>query len=209
MYHGLLLWSELGATIVVFLVWATKDCGIFVAILYAHPWLLLLLFVAKLSLTFATPWTLAHQAPLSMGFSRQEYLSGLPSPGDLPDPGIEPESPAWQLGIFLHIQFSSVTQLCPTLCYPMDCSTPGFPVHHQLPKLVQSHVHWVGDAIETSYPLSSPSPPAFNLSQYQGLIQCQFFTSGNQSTGVSASALPMNIQDWFPLGWTGWISMQS
>ena len=124
-----------------------KDCGIFVAILYAYPWLFLLLFVAKLSLTFATLWTLAHQAPLSMGFSRQEYLSGLPSPADLPDPGIEPESPAWQVDNYLHIQFSSVTQLCPTLCDPMDCSTPGFPVHHQLPKLVQSHVHWVGDAI--------------------------------------------------------------
>ena len=58
------------------------------------------------------------------------------------------------------IQFSSVTQSCPTLCDPMDCSTPGFPVHHQLLELAQTHVHWVGDAIQLSHPLSSPSPPA-------------------------------------------------
>ena len=68
-----------------------------------------------------------------------------------------------------NIQFSSVTQLCLTLCDPMDCSTPGFPVHHQLPELTQTHVHRVGDAIQPSHPLSSPSPPNFNLSQHQGL----------------------------------------
>ena len=66
------------------------------------------------------------------------------------------------------IQFSSVTQLCPTLCDPMDCSTPGFPVHYQLPELTQSHVHRVSDAIQPSHLLSSPYPPAFNLSQHQG-----------------------------------------
>ena len=64
-----------------------------------------------------------------------------------------------------------VTQSCPTLCDPMDCSTPGFPIHHQLPELAQTHVHRVGDAIQPSYPLLSPSPPAFNLSQHQGLLQ--------------------------------------
>ena len=69
------------------------------------------------------------------------------------------------------VQFSSVAQLCPTLCDPVDCSMPGFPVHHQLLELAQTHVHWVGDAIQTSHPLSSPSPPAFNLSQHQGLFQ--------------------------------------
>ena len=80
------------------------------------------------------------------------------------------------------VQFSSVAQSCPTLCDPMDCSTPGIPVHHQLPELAQTHVHWVGDAIQPSYPLSSPSPPAFNLSQHQGLFQLsQFFASGGQS----------------------------
>ena len=67
------------------------------------------------------------------------------------------------------IQFSSVAQSCPTLCNPMDCSPPGFPVHYQLPELAQTYVHCVGDAIQPS--LSSPSPPAFNLSLYQGLFQ--------------------------------------
>ena len=62
-------------------------------------------------------------------------------------------------------QFSSIAQSCPTLCDPMDCSMPGLPVHHQLPEFTQIHVHWVGDAIQPSHPLSSPSPPAFNLSQ--------------------------------------------
>ena len=65
-------------------------------------------------------------------------------------------------------QFSSAIQSCPTVCDPMDCSTPGFPVHHQHPELAQTHVHRVGDAIQPSHPLSPPSPPAFNLSQHQG-----------------------------------------
>ena len=69
------------------------------------------------------------------------------------------------------IQFSSVTQSCPTLCNPMDCSMPGLPVHHQLPELIQTHIHWVGDAIQPSHPLSAPSPPTFSLSQHQGLFQ--------------------------------------
>ena len=70
------------------------------------------------------------------------------------------------------LEFSSVTQLCPTLCDPMDCSTPGFPVHHQFPELTQTHVHWVGDANQPPpHPPSSPSPPALNLSQHQGLFQ--------------------------------------
>ena len=68
-------------------------------------------------------------------------------------------------------QFSSVAQSCPTLCDPMDCSTPGFPVHHQLTELVQIHVRQGGDAIQPSHPLLSPSPPAFNLSQHQDLFQ--------------------------------------
>ena len=69
------------------------------------------------------------------------------------------------------IQFSSVAQSCLTLCDPMNCSTPGLPVHHQLPKLTQTHVHWVGDAIQLSHPLSSPFPSPFNLSQHQGLFK--------------------------------------
>ena len=69
------------------------------------------------------------------------------------------------------VQFSSVAQSCPTLCNPMNRSTPGLPVHHQLPEFTQTHVHRVGDAIQPSHPLSSPSPPAPNPSQHQSLFQ--------------------------------------
>ena len=69
------------------------------------------------------------------------------------------------------VQFSSVTQSCPTLCDLVDCSQPGIPVHHQLPELTQTHVHWVSDAIQPSHPLSSPSPPILNLSQHLGLFK--------------------------------------
>ena len=72
---------------------------------------------------------------------------------------------------FSLVQFNSVAQLRPTLCNPMDCSTPGFPIHHQLPELTQTHVHWAGDAIQQSHSLSSPSFPALNLSQHQGLFK--------------------------------------
>ena len=183
---------------------------------------------------FATLWTVAHQAPLSMGVSKQEYWSGLPFPlpGDLPSPGTElasrmspaltgrffttepPGKPSSLLTctfttnsflvslcpeypppikhdlidegriIIRHhlpstlspmpsfsVQFNSVTQSCPTLCDPMNRSTPGLPVHHQLPEFTQTHVHWVGDAIQPSHPLSSSSPPALNLSQDQGLFK--------------------------------------
>ena len=71
----------------------------------------------------------------------------------------------------LSVQFSSVAQSCPTVCSPMDCSMPGFPVHRQLPELTQTHVHWVNGAIQPSHLLSSPFPPAFNLSQHWGLFQ--------------------------------------
>ena len=106
---------------------------------------------------------------------------------------------------------SSVAQSCPILWEPMDCSTPGFPVHHQLPELAQTHVHRVSDAIQPSRSLSSPSTPACNLSQHQGLTMRQFFASGGQSirASTSASVLPMNIQDWFSLGLLALISLQS
>ena len=97
-------------------------------------------------------------------------------------------------------------------CDPMSCSTLGLPVQHQLPEPTQTHVHWVGDAIQPSHPLSSPSSPTFDLFQHQGFfLMSRLFTSGDQSIGTSASAsvLPMNIQDWFPLGLTGWISLQT
>ena len=92
---------------------------------------------------------------------------------------------------------------------PMNCSTPSLPIHHQLPESTQTHVHWVGDAIQPSHPLSSPSPLAFSLSQF--FQMSQLFTLGGQSIGVSASTsvLPMNTQDSSPLGWTGWISLSS
>ena len=109
------------------------------------------------------------------------------------------------------VQFSSVTQPCPTLCDPMDYSMPGLPVHHQLPEFTQTHIHWVGDAIQPPHPVvpfsshlqSFPASGSFPISQ--------FFASGGQSIGVSpsASVLPMNIQDWFPVGLTGWISLLS
>ena len=74
-------------------------------------------------------------------------------------------------GLACSVQFSSVAQLCLTPCNPMNCSTPGLPVHHQLPEFTQTHVHWVGDAIQLSHPLLSPSPHAPNPSQHQGLFQ--------------------------------------
>ena len=107
------------------------------------------------------------------------------------------------------VQFSrSVTS---DSLWPHGLQHPGFPVYHQLLELTQTHVHQIGDVIQPSHPLLSPSPPAFNLPQHQDLFQWQFFTSGGQIIGVSASAsvLPMNIQDWFPLQLTGWISLLS
>ena len=102
-------------------------------------------------------------------------------------------------------QLSSVTQSCPTLCNPIDCSTPGLPVHHQLMELTQTHVHWVDDA--TSH-LILWRPLLLLPSIF---LSIRVLASGGQSIKVSASAsvLPMNIQDWFPLGWTGWISFLS
>ena len=110
----------------------------------------------------------------------------------------------------MSVQFSSVAQSCPTLCNHMDCNTQGFPVEHQFQEFTQTHVHWVGDAIQPSHPVvpfshlqSFPASGSFQTSQ--------LFTSDRPNIGVSASALvlPMNIQDWFPLAWTGWISLKS
>ena len=77
----------------------------------------------------------------------------------------------WSFYFLFKVQFSSVAQLCLILCDPMDCSMPGLPVHHQLPEFTQTHVHWVSDAIQPSHSLSSPFPPALNLSQHQGLFK--------------------------------------
>ena len=109
------------------------------------------------------------------------------------------------------VQFSSVAQSCLTFCDPMNRSTPGLPVHHQLSEFTQTQVHRASDAIQPSHPLSSPSPPAPNPSQHQSFPMSQLFEWGGQSTGVSALAsfLPKNTQGWSPLEWTGWISLQS
>ena len=85
---------------------------------------------------------------------------------------------------FPHSQLSSVAQSCPTLCEPMNRSTPGLPVHHQHPEFTQTHIHQVSDAIQPSHPLSSPSPPAPSPSQHQSFPMSQLFAWGGQSTGV-------------------------
>ena len=195
------------------------------------------------------------------------------------------ESSLWFWKQSKYLVLTSVAKSCPTLCDPEDCSTPGFPVHHQLLKLTQTHIHWVSDTVQPFHPLPSPSPLTFSLyvsldlkwvsldslclliqfscvqlfvthglqharlpcpsptpsacsnscssSQwchqaisssvvpFSSCLQSfpasgsspmsQVFASGGQSIGVSASAsiLPMNTQDWFPLGWAGWISLLS
>ena len=103
----------------------------------------------------------------------------------------------------------SVAQLFPTLCDPMDCTLPSFPVLHHLPEFTQTDDHRVRDAIQPSHPLSSPSPPALNLSQHQDLSNESALRIKCQRIGASASVsvLPMNIQDWFPLGLAGLISL--
>ena len=115
------------------------------------------------------------------------------------------DSKSWKLMItlsiskviqFSSVQFSSVAQSCPTLCDPMDCSTPGFPVHHQLLELAQTHIHWVGDAIQPSHPLSSPSPPAFNLSQHQSLFK--WVSSSHQVAKVLEFQLQHQSFQWTP-----------
>ena len=98
--------------------------------------------------------------------------------------------------IYTSVQSSSVAQSCLNLCNLMDCSTPGFPIQHQLSELAQTHAHHVSDTIQSSHPVLSPSPPAFNLSQHQGLFQwvgslIQVSTGASTSTSV----LLMNIQD--------------
>jgi len=95
------------------------------------------------------------------------------------------------------LKFSSVAQLYPILCDPMNCSTPGLPIHHQLPESTQTHIHWVSDAIQPSHPLSSPSPPAFNLSQHQGLFK--WVSSSHQVAKVLEFQPQHQSFQWTPL----------
>ena len=110
-----------------------------------------------------------------------------------------------------HFQFSSVTQSCPILCNPMNCSTPGLHVHHQLLESTQTHVHWVRDAIQPSHPLSSFFSCPQSLPASQSFPMSQLFAWDGQSTGVSALASfpPKNTHSWSPSEWTGWISLRS
>ena len=107
---------------------------------------------------------------------------------------------------FCSVQFSSITQSCPTLCEPMNRGMPGLPVHHQLPESTESLVH---PTISSSVIPFSSSPQSFPKSR--SFQMSQLFASGGQSIGVSAlaSVLPKNTQDWSSLEWTGWISLQS
>ena len=112
---------------------------------------------------------------------------------------------------FSLVQFSSVAQSCPTLCNPINSSMPGFPVHLQLPEFTQTHVHWISDAIQPSHPLSSPSPPplifpSIKVFSDESVLCIRWPKNWSVSFSISPS---MNIQDWFPLGWTDWISLQS
>ena len=107
---------------------------------------------------------------------------------------------------------SSVAELCLTICDPMDWSTPGFPVHQQLPELAQTHILWVGDAIQPFHPLLSPSPPAFNLSQYQGLFR--WVSSSNQVAKVLEFQLQHQSFQWisglisFRMDWLDLLAVQ-
>ena len=169
------------------------------------------------------PVDCSRQAPLSMGFSRQKYWSVLPfpPPGHLPNPGIKPASPVltgrfftttplenpkccfhwgkkWWLcemmKVFHNVCCCSVAQSCLTLWDAMDCSTPGFPVLHYLQEFAQTHVHWVSDAIQPSYPLSPPSPPALNLFPHQGLFQ--WLGSSHQGAKVLEFQLQHQAFQW-------------
>ena len=164
------------------------------------------------------PWIVAHWAPLRMGFSRQEYWNGLlfPSPGDHPDPGIESKSPALQVdslptelwGNPDSVQFSR--SVVSDSLWPYGLQHARLPCPSPIPWAYsnsRSLSRWCHPTISSSViPFSSrlqsfPASGSFPMSQ--------FFTTGGQIIGVSPSVLPMNIQDWFPLRWTGWISLQS
>ena len=160
---------------------------------------------------FATPWTVTHQVPLSMGFSRQEYWSGLPfpTPGNFPDPGAEPDllhcrqtcyhlshQGRWNLGGGLFFNFVVIQSLSPVwlILIPWTTAPPGFPVLHYLLEFVQTHVLWVSDVNQPSHPLASPSPPSLNLSRHQGLFQ--WIRSSHQGAKVLELQLQHQSFQW-------------
>ena len=101
-----------------------------------------------------------------------------------------------EASVLMTVSFSSVTQSCLTLCDPVNHSTPGLPVHHQFPESTQTYVHWVGDAIQSSHPLSSPSSPALHLSQHQGLFK--WVSSLHQVAKVLEFQLQHQSLQWIP-----------
>ena len=109
-------------------------------------------------------------------------------------PNLDSTIIAFGTHICLAVMLISSVQWYPTLCDPMDCKTPGLPDHHQLPEFTQTHAHWVGDVIQPSHPLSSPSPPAFNLSQHQGLFQ--WISSSHQVAKVLEFQLQHQSFQW-------------
>ena len=150
------------------------------AIVQSHRWiiyycLLLLWSLSHWSDSLRLPWTVAHQVPLSLGFPRQEYWSRLPfSPGNPLTQGLNPCLLHWQADSLLlgcSGSHSTASVQFRRSADPMDCGTPDFRVHRQLVEFTQTHVRCVGDAIQPSHLLSCSFPPAFNLSQYQGLFQ--------------------------------------
>ena len=165
---------------------------------------------AQLCLTLCDPMDYSPLCSSVHGMFQARIWSGLPfSPsGDLPDPGIKPISPCigrwilyhwvtWEAHSRVPVQFSSVQSLsCVWLCDPMNHSMPGLPVHHQLPESTQAHVHRVDDAIQPSHPPLSPSPPAPNLSQHQGLFK--WVSSSNQVAKILEFQLQHQSFQWTP-----------
>ena len=133
--------------------WAIGILGYYEQCLYKHLWTGFWVHICFISLGYI-PWnvTFGNRLILCLAFWGNTILFS-------------------EVATLFTLQFSSVTQSCPTLCDPMDCRMPDFPVHYQLPELTQTHVHRVGDATQPFHPLSSPSPSACNLSQHQGLFQ--------------------------------------
>ena len=161
-------------------------------------------------------WGLPGSSVLGIYQARTLEWMPFPPPGDcpyLPDPCLL-HLLHWQadsLPLYHLFEFSSLSQSCPTICNPTDCSLPGFPDHHQHPELAETYAHRVGNAIQPSDPLLSPSPPSLNISQHQGLFwQPALLIRWPEYWSFSFNISPSSeIQDWFPLGWSGFILLQS